>query len=371
MLHSNKSGIGYYEQELLKGILRTDKSDSFLLQYFDPRHLRSNVSASLCADRAEDEACRWFSATVYQLLWTFIPVPYRLFFRERPDVSMFFNYYLPPGVRGKKLLVVYDTVIKDHPETMSSKTRTMLSLTLEGSIKRADRIITISRFSKAQIMKHYGVPEEKVVIIPCAADTERFRPVEDRGAALSRLRSQYGIKEDYFLYLGNLEPRKNISRLIEAYAEARSCRAELPQLVIAGGKGWQYEEIFRRAGELGLSENVVFTGYVDDGSVPLLMGCARAFCFPSLYEGFGMPALEAMSCGVPVIVSNTSSLPEVTGECGISVDPLSISEIRDALIRMTDDDFCAAQSKKGLERSRAFSWEKSAAALLDVIGEIC
>lgn len=372
MLHSNKSGIGYYQQELLKGILRSNKSDSFFLQYFDPRQLRGNVSKGFGADNAEDSRCCWFSATLYQLLWTFIPVPYRLFFRESPDISMFFNYYLPPGVKGKKLLVVYDTVIKDHPETMSFKTKTMLSLTLEASIKRADRIITISQFSKESIIKHYGVPEEKVAIVPCAADRERFCPVRNRGEALARLSSAYGTENDYFLYLGNLEPRKNITRLIEAYADALSRCHELPQLVIAGGKGWQYEDIFRRAGELGISERVLFTGYVNDRDVPLLMGCARAFCFPSLYEGFGMPPLEAMSCGVPVIVSDTSSLPEVTaGECGIAVDPLSVSEISDALIRMTDDEFCAEQGKRGLERSKAFSWEKSAAELLRVIGEIC
>lgn len=371
MLHSDKSGIGYYEQEILKNMVKNAENSDFILQYFDPRHRTGSVSRRYERGKAADEPCRWFSATLYQLLWAFIPVPYGLFFPSKPDVSMFFNYYLPPLAKGKKLLVVYDTVIKDHPETMSLRTKTMLTLTLGRSIRRADRIITISRFSKQQIMKHFGVPEERISVIPCAADGERFCPVKNRGEVLPTLCQKYGIEGDYYLYLGNLEPRKNITRLIEAYAEALSRVETLPQLVIGGGKGWQYEGILRRAGELGISERVVFTGYVEDCDVPLLMGCARAFCFPSLYEGFGMPPLEAMSCGVPVIVSDCTSLPEVTGECGIAVDPYSTSAIADALIKMTDDEFCAEQSSLGLRQARKFSWEKSADRLLEIIGEMC
>lgn len=372
MLHLAKSGIGYYEQEILKNLLEIDDTDSFFLQYFSPRKKRGNVSASFSNEKASDDACHWFSATLYQLIWTVLPVPYKMFFSSDPDVSVFFNYYLPPGVKGKKMLVVYDTVIKDHPETMSFKTKTMLQLTLARSVRRADKIITISEFSKRQIMKHYNVPADDIVIIPCAADADKFRPVsaDKRGEVLSRLNDAYGIKEDYFLYLGTLEPRKNISRLIEAYAEAQCGRQNFPQLVIAGGKGWQFEEIFRRAGECGVSDKIVFTGYIKDEDVAPLMGCARAFCFPSLYEGFGMPPLEAMSCGVPVIVSNTSSLPEVTGSCGISVDPLNVSEISSALVKFTDDEFRAEQSRMSLEQSKAFSWKKSAGSLLEIIREI-
>ncbi len=370
MLHSGKSGIGFYQQELLKAFIDADREDSFLLQYFDPRKKFSDPSAMFGRDNVSAESCKLLSAGLYQLIWAFLPVPYRCFFKSRPDVTMFFNYYLPPFARGKKVLVVYDTVIKDYPGTMSFRTRTMLNLTLKRSIKRADRIITISEFSKNQIIKHFGVAPENIVIIPCAADSRKFCPVSDRDAVRRQVCPRYGIDGEYYLYLGNLEPRKNITRLIEAYGEAVKKRPDIPLLVIAGGKGWLYEEIFSRVETLGLSDRVIFTGYVDDSDVPLLMNGAKAFCFPSLYEGFGMPPLEAMSCGVPVIVSNTSSLPEVTGECGISVDPYSVEAISDALIRMTDDGFNAAQSSAGIERAKAFSWEKSAEILKSLLKEL-
>ena len=370
MLHSGKSGIGFYEQELLKALLASDGRDSFSLQYFDPRNRQGDPAARFGKENVSSEPCKWFSATLYQLMWTVLPVPYRLFFKSRPDATLFFNYYLPPFAGGKKLLAVYDTVVKDFPETMSFKTRTMLRLTLSRSVKRADRIITISEFSKGQIIKHFGVPPEKVVIIPCAADEKRFYPIADRGSARERVCPKYGIGGRYFLYLGNLEPRKNIIRLTEAYAEAAKRCPELPLLVIAGGKGWQYDGIFNRVIELGLSDRVVFTGYIDDDDVVFLMNGAEAFCFPSLYEGFGMPPLEAMACGVPVIVSDTSSLPEVVGDCGISVDPYNVTELSDALIRMTDRDFNEKQRAAGIERAKTFSWEKSAELLKGLLEEL-
>ena len=370
MLHSGKSGIGFYEQELLNALFDADERDSFLLQYFDPRKRQGDPAARFGKSNVSSEPCKWFSATLYQLLWTVLPIPYRAFFKSRPDVTMFFNYYLPPLAAGKKVLVVYDTVIKDHPETMSFKTRTMLKLTLKRSIKRADRIITISEFSKGQIIKHFGVAPEDILIIPCAADGRKFCPVPHRDGAREKVCPKYGISGRYYLYLGNLEPRKNISGLVEAYGKALQKCSDLPLLAIAGGRGWQYDEIFDRVKSLGLSEKVIFTGYVDDDDVPLLINGAEAFCFPSFYEGFGMPPLEAMSCGVPVIVSKTSSLPEVVGDCGISVDPYNVQEIADALIRMTDKKFCEEQRKAGIERAKTFSWEKSAALLKGLLEEL-
>lgn len=372
MLHSGKSGIGFYEQELLNAFIAADKDDSFILQYFDPKHLHDKIAAKYGRNDITDESCKWFSSTLYHLIWAFLPVPYSLFFKSRPNVSMFFNYYLPPFARGKKVLAVYDTVIKDLPGTMSFKTRTMLNLTLKRSIKRADRLITISEFSKGQIVKHYGVSPDDIVVIPCAADRERFYPAADKAAVRSEVCPKYGINGKYFLYVGNLEPRKNITRLIEAYSKAleRSDRQAFPLLVLTGGKGWNYESIFGKATELGLSDKVIFTGYADDSDVPLLINGAEAFCFPSLYEGFGMPPLEAMSCAVPVIVSGTSSLPEVTGDCGLTVDPYNTDEIAEALIKMTDKSFSEQLGRKGYERSKLFSWESSAALLKKLAEEL-
>ncbi|MBP0957373.1 MAG: glycosyltransferase family 4 protein [Oscillospiraceae bacterium] len=370
MLHSSKSGIGYYQQEMINALLRLDKNNEYCLQFFDPRGKHRDAAADFDLPNVSINCCRWFSATLYQLIWSVVPLPYRLFFRNKSDITMFFNYYLPPFAKGKKVLMVYDTVVKDHPETMNFRTKAMLKLTLARSIKRADRIVTISDFSKQQIIKHYNVEPEKICVIPCAANRKRFYPIEDKAAVCKSTAEKYGIRGDYYLYLGTLEPRKNIRTLIEAYAAALAEKPDIPMLVIAGGKGWLYDDIFRRTEELGLTDKVIFTGYLSDDDVPVIMNGAAAFCFPSLYEGFGMPPLEAMSCGVPVIASKATSLPEVMGDCGILADPYSVPEISAALIKILDEGFAKKQSAMGIKRAEQFSWEKSAEMLRGVFEDL-
>lgn len=370
ILRSGKSGIGFYQSEMLKAMVSVNHDDEYIFNYFDITGSKREAVEKLKTDRVYPERCKWFHYKLYKMLCALLPVPYSKFFKSKPDVSIFFEYHLPPFVRGKKILVVYDTVIKDYPETVRFKTKMMLKLTLKSSIKRADRIVTISEFSKKQIMKHFGVDEKKITVIPCAADREKYYPITDSAEAIEASKIRYGISGEYFLYLGNLEPRKNIVRLISAYSKAKSEKADLPKLVLAGGKGWLYDNIFNKVNELHLENNVIFTGYVADEDVPLLMNGAEAFCFPSLYEGFGMPPLEAMSCGVPVIVSDCSSLPEVVGDCGIKVDPYSEEDIAKALIKICDEEFTAEQRKKGIERADFFSWGKSASIMRSVIGEL-
>ncbi|MGN0665954.1 MAG: glycosyltransferase family 4 protein [Huintestinicola sp.] len=370
VLHSGKSGIGFYQHELMKALLEKDKDNHYYLNYFDLGGKKTEAAKAYLTENSELDCCTWFNASLYQMIWSVLPiVPYRMFFKSRPDITAFFNYYHPPFARGKKLLVVYDTVIKDFPETVRFKTKTMLRLTLSSSIRRADRIITISEFSKQQIMKHYDVPESRITVIPCAADRKRFYPM-NLDSLPEETALKYGIDAPYYLYLGNLEPRKNIVRLIEAYKLASDRQADIPKLVLSGGKGWMYEEIFSKVNELRLENKVVFTGYVEDDDVPVLINGAKAFCFPSLYEGFGMPPLEAMSCGVPVIVSDCSSLPEVVGDCGIKVDPYSTESIADALIKILDDDLASEQSLMGIEQADKFSWDKSADMLIRVMNEL-
>lgn len=371
MLAGNKSGIGYYQSEMLRGLLSQDRENCYILNYFDLKNNKNAlVEKYLSGGNVVKDCCKWFSATLYQMIWSVFPLPYRIFFRSKPDISVFFNYYLPPFARGKKVLVIYDTVIKDYPETVRLKTKIMLKLTLKASIRRADKIITISEFSKKQIIKHYDVDENKIAVIPCAADRKKYRPMNDGDPLIGRVKDKYGISGDYFLYLGTLEPRKNITGLITAYSEALKKKPDLPKLVIAGGKGWMYEEIFSKVTELKCEENIIFTGYVDDGDVPVLMNGAKAFCFPSFYEGFGMPPLEAMSCGIPVIVSDCTSLPEVVGECGIKVDPYSVEDMAEALVTACGDDFAREQSRMGIERASHFSWEKSAEMLKGIFEEL-
>lgn len=369
VLHSRKSGIGYYADNILSRLVKSCSSDHFVLNYFDFCGKKHKEAERYNANNAVCEPCVWASATLYNLLWAFLPVPYPWFFKSCPDVSLFFNYYLPPFVKGKKVLVVYDMVIKDFPETMSFKTRTMLALTLKRSILRADRIITISDFSKSRIIEHFNIPADKIAVVPCGLDKNRFYPVSSR-LLIDSVCKKYHINGLYYLYLGNLEPRKNIARLIEAYSKALNACPDIPKLVLAGAKGWGYKDIFESVCRYKLSDKVIFTGYVDQDDVLYLLNGATAFCFPSLYEGFGMPPLEAMACGVPAIVSRTSSLPEVMGNCGISVDPYNVDEISEALIHILSEPFCAQQRELGIARAAHFSWDRSVETLKGVLEEL-
>lgn len=369
LLGSGMTGIGYYQCELLKALLESDSENSYSFNYFDAKNRGKASIPEWINEKGEKEICKAFPMSAYILMCQLLPVPYSAFFKGGADVSVFFNYFLPPGVKGKSILFVYDMVLRDCPETAERKNKLLLVPNLRRSIRNADVIVTISQFSKRRIIEYYGVSEEKIAVIPCAVNSGRFFPCGR--AEIDRTRRKYGIDGEYFLYLGTLEPRKNIPRLIKAYDIAgKRMGKNIPKLVICGGQGWQFNKIFSEAKELSLEKSVVFTGYVDDSDVCPLMSGAKAFCFPSLYEGFGMPPLEAMACGTPVIVSDRAAIPEVVGSCGIKVDPYSTEEISDALIKICDNDFAEQQAVYGIERSKAFSWEKSAEMLLDIIKNI-
>ena len=207
---------------------------------------------------------------------------------------------------------------------------------MRTSCRHADHIVTVSAFSKKEIMRLLHVPEGKITVIPNAVDHTVYHTDYSKDQ-LKMVRSRYGIREDYFLYLGTIEPRKNLERLLDAYARLCREKPDTPQLVLAGRRGWLCDGIYEKARSLNLGNKILFTGYVRQQDSPMLMCGAAAFVFPSLYEGFGMPPLEAMACGTPVITSNTTSLPEVAGDAAVLVNPKSRSEIYRAMKQMLED----------------------------------
>lgn len=311
-----------------------------------------------------------FSGYLYRLASAFLPVPYSAFFGKGSDITHFFNYIVPPGVHGKTVVTVHDMVYKAFPETVRSRTKLMLDMGLKRSMKRADIIVTDSEFSKTEILKYFPQHEKKLRVVPCGVDTERFRPCEEPGRIM-QVKKSLEIEGEYFLYLGTIEPRKNLERLIEAYHIFTQRVQAPPKLVLAGGKGWLYDSIFRSATELGIADKVLFTKYVPSEDMNPLMCGALAFVFPSIYEGFGMPPLEAMACGVPVLTSDAASLPEVTGDCAVIVDAYSKESIADGLYRLySDGELRLSLGKRGLERAKSFTWERSAEILYNVYREL-
>ena len=368
LLDNHKTGIGWTAQKIIECLAKTEKQNSYMLNYFALCHLiqKRNHVNSLLQLGCKPNECRWFDSSVYKLLYNFIPLPYGLFFGNKADITHFMNYHVPPGVKGKVITMVYDTVYKAFPNTMSVRSRFMLNLSMKRSCKRADLIVTISQFSKSEIIKYLNVSPDKIVIMPCGVDFEIYRP-DYNEEDIRTAKKKYGLEGEYLLYLGTLEPRKNIDRLVDAYALIKQRVNNPPKLVIAGRKGWQYDSIFKKVRELGLADDVIFTGYVDASDSPLLMSGAIAFVFPSIYEGFGMPPLEAMACGTPVITSNAASLPEVVGDAALMVNPYSTESIADAIERILfDKNLRAKLSKRGLKRASCYSWDNSVRVILDI-----
>ena len=189
--------------------------------------------------------------------------------------------------------------------------------------------------------------------------------------AVDKVKARYKINRDYILFVGTLEPRKNITNIIRAYNMLPHHLKYNHLLVICGKKGWYYEEIFRTVEELNLEDNVIFTGYVPDKDVPLLMNGAKVFVYPSFYEGFGLPPLEAMACGTPVISSNVSSIPEVVGNAGILVNPNNVEELSDAIVRVVSNEELRAQlSEKGLRQANKFSWRATVEKTVEVYNRV-
>jgi len=312
-----------------------------------------------------------FSGYLYRAASTFLPIPYSFFFGRKNDITHFFNYIVPPFVHGKKVVTVHDMVYKAFPETVRGRTRFMLETGLKRSMKRADIIVTDSEFSKSEILKYFPQHEHKIRVVPCGVDLERFHPC-DEPERIPEVKRSLEINGDYFLYLGTIEPRKNLERLISAYAAfAKKIGENAPKLVLAGGKGWLNNGIYSRVEKLGMTKNIIFTKYVPSEDMNPLMCGALAFVFPSIYEGFGMPPLEAMACGVPVLTSGEASLPEVTGDCAVICDAYSVKSIAQGLYRLYSDEKLRAElSRKGLERAKGFTWERSAEMLLNVYREL-
>lgn len=312
-----------------------------------------------------------FPKKLYRLLSVMLPVPYSAFFGKKSDITHFFNYIIPPGVKGKTVVTVHDMVYKAFPETVRGRTRFMLDAGLKKSLKRADMVVTDSEFSRSEIIKYFPWCKKKLRVVPCGVDTKKFYPCDDK-EKIANVKASLGIEGEYFLYLGTIEPRKNLERLIRAYSVFSKNVADAPKLVLAGGKGWLYDGIFARVKALGLEDKVIFTKYVPAEDMNALMCGSLAFVFPSLYEGFGMPPLEAMACGVPVLTSGAASLPEVTGDCAVIVDPYDIKSIATGLYKLyKDKDLRSRLSHEGIERAKEFSWERSAGLLYNIYKELC
>jgi glycosyltransferase involved in cell wall biosynthesis len=299
--------------------------------------------------------------------WVLTKLVPNLFF-GRPKCDIFFSpsHYVPPVAPMPRVCSIMDLGYLEYTEQFRKIDFWQLKIWSAISIYISKAIIAISNSTKADIVRHYPFAKDKVFVTHLAYDAKRFN-TKISGEDVRRVGSRYSIVTDYVLYLGTLKPSKNIEGLLEAFTSISNLK-----LVIAGKKGWMFDSVFKKVKELGLEDRVLFTDYVAEEDKPALIKGAKLFVLPSFWEGFGLDALNAMACGVPVVVSNVGSLPEVVGEAGIKVDPKDPESIAKGMREVLLAPVTKYNSlvEKGLAQAKKFSWEATARETLKIITHV-
>ena len=319
-------------------------------------------------------ANRWSNFKVRQTLphtpLVRIPITLSAELRKDPVDLLHVQYTAPPFAPCPIVATIHDLSFEHLPETFNRRSRAQLRLTVRHTARRAARILTLSEFSRRDISETYKIDLDRIAVTPAAASPHFARVTSE--TELEGIRQKYGIQRDYILSLSSIQPRKNLVRLIEAYSYLHQHKSrDLPQLVIAGKKGWLESEVFQVAKQSAAANDIVFTGYVSDSELPALYSGALCFVYPSYFEGFGLPVLEAMQCGTPVIVGNRTSLPEVVGDAGILIDPFNHIELADAIAHLVSNPAARDELRElGNERAKAFDWLETARLTLQAYKQV-
>ena len=355
------AGIGRYVREMTRALVTLRPDSELRLFVAGARTVRLPPPPGQAVYRPSP-----LSERTHARLWHRLRLPLPVELWTGPlDLFHACDFTLPPTrSRVRTVLTIYDLAYERYPaETMPGMAR-YLSAVVPRSARRADHVIAISEATRADLIDLYHLPPEKISVAYPGVEP-RFHPRPDAGEEAA-LRARYGLPEAPFvLTVGTLQPRKNHLRLVRAFARLEASLRKQTRLVIAGGAGWAYRSVQEEVVRLGLEEQVIFTGFVADADLPALYRLATVFAYPALYEGFGLPVLEAMACGVPVVAANTSSLPEITGpEAALLVDPFDVDGIASALARLLSDEALRLSLReKGPVRAGQFTWARTAMAV--------
>lgn len=326
----------------------------------------TNTTQAALQNTAVEQVVRACPAWVPQVLWDqavfpmwAIPAAVR---RLKPDVALFTNNYLSPGLGVPSAVFIHDMTPFVLPGSFKAAHSAYQRAYFRYAAHKADRVLTISESSRNDILRILKVPEAKVVVVPLASDLrERIGVL----ALSADAKHKWGITAPFILYVGAIHPRKNVARLMQAFVELKTRRAIPHQLVIAGALRWMAEGLDV---DPNIKNDIIFTGKISDEELAALYGACSVTVYPSLYEGFGLPVLEAMSFGAPVVTSTLSSLPEVAGDAAILVDPYSVTAIAEGIAAVIEDPATAARLRSaGLARAAEFSWDRTAQEVLNVL----
>lgn len=351
---ARRTGTERYALEITRALIDLPADDRFVLYFNQPPPPDLFPRSSRVRWRVMPSPRLW---TVGRLSLEMVVRP--------PDVLFVPAHSLPPIVPRATVATIHDLGYLHFPGEHPTLTRWLRRQSNGWSARRATRVIAISGATRDDLVRYEGIQTERITVVHHGR-APWFKPVND-SSLIEAVRTRHGLDAPYLLFIGTLQPRKNIERLLAAFDQVAADRPDL-LLALVGAAGWQPERLHRALAQVRARDRVRSLGYVDDADLPPLLSGSLGLAFPSLYEGFGLPALEAMACGTPVLTSSTSSLPEVVGDAALLVDPLDVRAIADGLCRLADNAELRHQlGDSGLTRAADFTWERAARETLAVI----
>ena len=348
------TGIGIYTYNLLKSLSKIDRKNEYVLYSNEP------FIHKIGADNFRERILS------FPKFWSYLRLPFE-FIDDKYDLLFIPKEMVPFLKRPKTVVVCYDLMGLIFSNRISISGKVHFWMAVKYALKAADKIIAISESTKRDIIEKCNINPDNIIVTPLGYNEELYKPCNDENL-ISKVKEKYGIKSNYIINTSSLLwYRKNLPRLIKAFHTYRLKGVTNHQLVITGKRGEAYDEIVSLIKSLNLEKDIILTGYISTEDMPILLGSADALVFPSLHEGFGLPILEAMACGCPVITSNCSAMPEVVGDAGILVNPNNEEEIANAINQMlTDTEYRNRLRNAGLEQAKRFSWENTAGETLKV-----
>lgn len=356
---TQRVGSGQYSFELLRVLYEIDQKDNYWI-------FLKNVPV---VDMPRERSNWHYRVFGPKIFWTQLALPTVLFF-QKGKIDVFFSpsHYAPRFSHIPQVVTIFDLSFLHFPQYFKRRDLLQLTRWTKYSVYNANAILTISESSKNDIIKAYNISKDKIFVTYPGYNGKIFKPQGEGRTTL--VKKKYKIGDSYIIYIGTLQPRKNIPALVRVFKRLSKKEKNL-QLVIVGKKGWLYQSIFEEVRNLKMQQKVIFTDFLPEEDMPPLLSGAKVYVLPSLYEGFGIPVVEAMACGTPVAVSDVSSLPEVVGDAGLLFDPRDENGMAAQIERVIkDDDLARRLSKKGLERAQKFSWRKAAEQTLKVLERV-
>ena len=356
-LTPGRTGVGYYTEHLLQHLARevVNTGDELVVVSNKPIDTQAPLPPHVRVHDGHRFPIRigWMQLRAQRALEAL-----------QPDVAHFTNGMIPIGSPVATVVTVHDMSLRLYPNCHPVRRLLLNRPLMHVAIRQASSIVTVSNSARRDLLRLHGVAPDRVAVVHEAA-SPAFRPIADR-EWLENVRARYALPRQFMLYVGTIEPRKNLPRLMSAFAAAR--KAGIPHhLVCVGPYGWSSRNLAGHIERLGIQDVVHFTGYVPFEHLPAIYNLGEFFAFPSLYEGFGLPVVEAMACGIPVLTSTTSSLGEIAGDAAETIDPADTDAIADAIVRLaSDQDLRRDRAERGLRRARSFSWAQTARDMLAV-----